>query len=914
MKKRKTLVVSVIILFFLFLTGFICLGRQIFVWELKDIFFAVSENCFCVLLNDFSGNPRFIIQEDFAQKKQYWMKLPDLNGENSEYQIQSMEVLNEMQLMVLVLNYQDDEPSSYELWLCTPGIRETKSLYTWTYQEDKFWDIYSCKEGIILIEFFSSLDGDAELNEYQINRTLFPVDNPYLPFSLSPLHIIQSTTVAYSLSADDGIWYTDRYGNGYYGEEDGNIKQVFSNNGEFVSINNLAFSPTLKGIYFYNLDTGKDYWVGKEGEIKEAEVPVFDSVRQSGWEIKAILMKDEKTIHAFLQKEEIEQIIIITSEKEPKIFQQFSLSLSLWIPVAACLSLFLALIFSGIGWGIFYLYHHVQVIPITVKIAIAVVPVLLIGCTFIQQRSELIFYEKKLESGKSVLLDAVMLEAGKIDLEKLSQRPVDVNYFEDRIYQKLMQTWGRIKGLSREKADRMQNHLKFGYFWAEEEEVYPILDTNYVTTPAYAVLSEKEITMLNTCIQEKINVCGTYSWAGTEYLAAYSPVFSKDDSRDEVILGVVTCSLEIKELVRQAKEEARNLSLWVFQGLFLVVSAAIALLYISLRPLTLLKRFLKNVEENQQQNDLQVKGYNEVSELIGIFNRMAENIQDYMTKVGKIQKQYEPFVPDELVKLLGKKDIRDVEPGDRVQCRGSLAFIDMESFSRIQAETPADALVEQINQGLQKMIPHVRASEGQIVKFVQGGMLVLFPESEENAMLCMKKLLDDLHIVLPTPYYAGMDYREAELEVVGNKRRMEISVRAEDWRRSRCLQELSMRYGLGLVAAKSLIERINSQEKALGKEEWYIRYLGWVYLSDQREETEVYELVGQEGEEGFVQTAQIFDRGVYAFQQKQWQESREYFAEVLRINREDHASQHYFQLCDRKLCGEIEEDCYFDRI
>lgn len=303
-----------------------------------------------------------------------------------------------------------------------------------------------------------------------------------------------------------------------------------------------------------------------------------------------------------------------------------------------------------------------------------------------------------------------MLEAGKIDLEKLSQRPVDVNYFEDRIYQKLIQTWGRIKGLSEEKADRMQNHLKFGYFWTEEEEVYPILDTDYVTTPAYAVLTEKEMTMLNTCMQEKINVCGTYSWAGVEYLAAYTPVFSKEDSKDETILGVVTCSLEIKELTRQAKEEARTLSLWVFQGLFLVASAAIVLLYVSLHPLTLLKRFLKNVEENQHQNDLQVKGHNEVSELIGIFNRMAENIQDYMTKVRKIQKQYEPFVPDELVKLLGKEDIRDVEPGDHVRFRGSLAFIDMESFSRIQAETQADVLVEQINQGLQKMIPHVRAS------------------------------------------------------------------------------------------------------------------------------------------------------------------------------------------------------------
>lgn len=193
-------------------------------------------------------------------------------------------------------------------------------------------------------------------------------------------------------------------------------------------------------------------------------------------------------------------------------------------------------------------------------------------------------------------------------------------------------------------------------------------------------------------------------------------------------------------------------------------------------------------------------------------------------------------------------------------------------------------------------------------------MLVLFLEDKENAMLCMKNLLDDLHTALPIPYYAGMDYREAELEVVGNKRRMEISVRAEDWRRSRCFQELSMRYDLGLVAAKSLAEQINSQEKALGKEECYIRYLGWIYLSEQKEEMEVYELVSHEGEEGFVQTAHLFDRGVCAFQQKQWRESREYFASVLRINREDHAAQHYFHLCDRKLCKKMEEDYYFDRI
>lgn len=128
-------------------------------------------------------------------------------------------------------------------------------------------------------------------------------------------------------------------------------------------------------------------------------MPVFDSVRQAGWEIETISMKDEKTIYALLQKEEIEQIIIIEPEKEPKIFSYFSLSPHLWIPAAACLSFFLALIFSGIGWGIFYLYHHVQIIPITVKIAAAAVPVLLLGCTFIQQRSELIFMKKSWSRG-----------------------------------------------------------------------------------------------------------------------------------------------------------------------------------------------------------------------------------------------------------------------------------------------------------------------------------------------------------------------------------------------------------------------------------------------------------------------------------------------------------------------------------
>lgn len=909
MKKRKPRFLSVCILFFLIFAAFVCFGKQIFVWKLDELVCEINPYYSCAVFNDFSGNPRFILQDVFAQKKQYWMKLPDLKERNSEYQVQAIEAFNQTQLMIWMLSVQNDKPHTYELWLCTPENREARKIYSWPYQEKEQWDIYSCKEGIILAEFSYSFDIDEELSEYQINRTLFPSDNPQSPSLLPPLRMVQSTTVSYSLSAD-GIFYLDRYGNGYYGGEDGRIQQVFSNNGETVSINNLAFSPTPKGIYFYNLDTGKDYWIEKEGEIREEEIPIFNLVREDGWEIEVVYVDDEATIYAVLEKEENMQFLISEPGKEPKFFQDISLSPSLWVPIAALLSLFSALILFGIGKGVRYLYGHIQIIPITFKVAAAALPVLFIGCLFIQQRGEEIFYEKKLQSGKAVLLNAAVLETAKIDREKFIKKPVDVNYFEERTYQKLMQTWHKIEGLSEKKAAEMQNHLQFGYFWVDGEDAYPIQNMDFVTTPARSVLADKELSMLSTSMQEKISVCGTYSWAGIEYLAAYSPVFAGD----KTVCGVVSCSLTTQELVSLAKKEARTLSLWIFQGLFLVTASALLLLYYSLRPLKHLTSFFKNLEENQQQNNLQAKGYDEVSELIGIFNRMAENIQDYMDKVKKLQKQYEPFVPDELVKLLGKEDIRMIEPGDCAQCRGSLGFIKMKSFSRLQAETPADILVEQINQGLQKMIPQVRVSGGQIVKFIQGGMLVLFPEKEEAAVWCMKKLLEDLHETLPAPYYAGMDYGEVKLEVVGNKRRMEISVCTEDWKKSSCLQKLSARYGLGLITAKSLIEQINSRKKMVDDEMSAVRYLGWVYLSAQKEETEVYEWINQEEAENFAQTAQHFSQGVFAFGQRKWQESRECFAEVLRINREDHAAQHYFQLCDKKLCKEMEEDIYFDRI
>lgn len=536
----------------------------------------------------------------------------------------------------------------------------------------------------------------------------------------------------------------------------------------------------------------------------------------------------------------------------------------------------------------FHRKDKVHVFPVTLQIFVLVFLILMAGGVFAWRQNRKFFYEEQMETAWSVLWQAAVLEASQMDLEKFLSEPVDLEYFKGRIKEKHHENWLDLEGVTRrEEEEEYRTKLYYGYYSTGTQGAVLLAEMEEGT--------REDLAWANQAMERREAVRSMYEHREKQYLAFYMPVLSESGQA----VGTIKCSLETEKLKNRARQTAQSLSNQIFFGFFLITMVIMGMIAFFLRPLRQLKDFLREVGEGGNVKNLQCRGNTEISQLIEILSRMWENIQEYRKKVKWIENRYQPFVPKELVALLGKEDIRQVKAGDGVDCEGTLAVIQMEPFFGCSPDNQAEEMFEKIQQGMCVILPGIHKSQGLIVRFFPGGVLALFPKQGEQAAACMEQILEELKEKTKIPCSAAMDYRRIRLELAGDDSRMQFTVREEDLKELNRLVWFSGKYSLGMVAGRGFYEKLKEEGQ-----ERFVRCLGSFCREAGQEEPVIYQLPNQRQEIGFArlkETKEDFSLGIQAFEMGRFREGRERFTRILRRNPDDRAAQQYFIWCDEEL-------------
>ncbi len=898
MEKRKKWVSGMKLVFIFLLIIFFCLGKEAAFVELeKTVECDFDSNAVYAIMKK-KGDQYRLIKNALNGSGRKSIVIPSKEGEYS-YQINRIVAGGEGQAVIAASVYKEEKFVGDKLWLweTEKGTFSEWKFFTYERGEEPI-ELLHQNNGVMIVQFQYIEEREDGSAEYQVSRRSFTGEGLKQEKELASLPVYSKTTLGYECSADQGIWYTDRYGNGYHSREDGTIEQVFKNDGSLISINNVNMFPSNKGIGFYNFDTKTQYWIGESETLETADWPWLTNVQQRGWNISSVIWEDDSVI---LYLEDVEKLVsgaVITPEGETVVFKGISLPYKTWIPYVVIAAGVITALFGGIGYLILWGSRHIRVIPVVCKVFAILIPIYIVGGAYVMKKGEQIFYERRLDAGENLLVNGVRTEAKEIESWRFAEEQFDVNYFENQTYTNEKESWNIQKKIPG-RLKKLFIPIQYGYFREMEGELYPILEMDYVTTPARFVVSEEELTLLQQALKEKKIVRGTYKERGKEYRAAFAPVF--DDS--ESVTGIVKASFPMETLKLQARQKAWELTLPVMKGFFTIGAAALLLIYISLRPLQELKRFIQELEENKEQEKIKVKGHNEISELILIVLRMSENIRGYIKKVTALQKKYEPFVPCELVELMGKEDIRQIQAGTQTEISAIMVILELDLFEKGREEMEPTQLFKQINEGMEILIPSIRNAGGQIVRFYRGGVIALFPEQNTAAAGHVLTMLHRLNEEKRLVYHGAMDYRKVTLEVTGCEERMDFTIKAEDWKNLFTLLKVGGKYGFKMTVTKVLKDRESIAELGeTGKQQVYTRFVGQIKRKSDQEIIEFYELLNPEDDQYWLkaESASMFSRGISFFQQSSWQQGLELFANILRKNREDMAARRYFWLCDQK--------------
>lgn len=130
--------------------------------------------------------------------------------------------------------------------------------------------------------------------------------------------------------------------------------------------------------------------------------------------------------------------------------------------------------------------------------------------------------------------------------------------------------------------------------------------------------------------------------------------------------------------------------------------------------------------------------------LAWIQNKNREKVTELNNYLEEVNKAYYRFVPKEFLKFLSKKDITELNAGELHSAKMAILSADIRNFTTISEQLTETKVFEMLNSYLKKIAPIIRKNNGIIEKYLGDGIIAIFPESAESALVCSIEMQEQM--------------------------------------------------------------------------------------------------------------------------------------------------------------------------
>ena len=269
---------------------------------------------------------------------------------------------------------------------------------------------------------------------------------------------------------------------------------------------------------------------------------------------------------------------------------------------------------------------------------------------------------------------------------------------------------------------------------------------------------------------------------------------------------------------------------------------------------------------------------------------------------------YRCFLPDKLLRLFEQEDTGKLKIGEERNVRAAVLSYNISDFARIVRRQSTKEIFGFVNRTLSLVVPGILYQEGEIDEYVDAGLSAFFLNEPEKALCAAISICEALNQAdVREQYSIGLTFGDVMVGMVGHEKRFSILTISETTGLAEFLREISIRFRARILITGSIKRQIPDFDKRYNS-----RYLGNIYLKTAGHSEEIYDVYdGDEPSDknGKRKTRLLFKEGVELFQNKNYQDARLHFIEVLKANRMDGAAKEYLYLCNRCIAlKDTEED------
>lgn len=401
---------------------------------------------------------------------------------------------------------------------------------------------------------------------------------------------------------------------------------------------------------------------------------------------------------------------------------------------------------------------------------------------------------------------------------------------------------------------------------------------------------------------------------GEQLDSVYVPLL---DEKGEIMafVGVDYNEYDLSEEIKQIMNETLGSLVGVMVICFCILLCIVQ--FSILHPVYQLKKQAELVSEGHFGTEIKVRGHDELSEIMAVFNRMSKSIAGNMKEVQELNDTYYKYVPAKILSLLGKSSIRDIGLGNEVTSMLAVFSFQMADFDRLIRRKSTQEMVDSINRVLHVCVPVITEKEGMVEGFQNAGFTALFdntckPALDSAVTVCQKlnhmvflKQIDENQAGI------GIAYGPVTLGIIGQKKRM-AAITVSQYRDMACwLQTIAYQYQAHILITQTAADTIPDFFDA-----YHTRTLGFLYNTYTGYTDRIYDVYDGDSREEIDMknaTKELFEKGVEQFCIRNFREARQKFIAVLKQFRRDKAAKEYLYLCDKyslKQCGK-DTDVYF---
>ena len=205
--------------------------------------------------------------------------------------------------------------------------------------------------------------------------------------------------------------------------------------------------------------------------------------------------------------------------------------------------------------------------------------------------------------------------------------------------------------------------------------------------------------------------------------------------------------------------------------------------------------------------------------ILRMYSNSITKIEELREKSKEMNNALVRFVPKELVRLLHKKSIKELEVGEHVELKMPLLSMDIRSFTKTSEQLSPQEVFDFLNNYFALIVPIVQEHNGIILKYLGDGFFALFPDGAFSAVDCavkMQNILKEQDVMKNEKHLhagIGIDLGNMLLATVGNKSRMESIIISNAYKNAENMQEMTKKYNSSIIISSSVFDNLDANRK-----------------------------------------------------------------------------------------------------